>query len=53
MLNGWGGYLLTEADHANAFFSHDEYVDFFAGSGRRNLAEVRGGVEPGQSRAGG
>lgn len=30
MLNGWGGYVLTEANYVNAFFSHDEYVDFFA-----------------------
>jgi hypothetical protein len=30
MMNGWGGYVLTEADHVNAFFSHDEYVDFYA-----------------------
>lgn len=30
MLSGWGGYVLTEADCANAFFSHDEYIDFFA-----------------------
>jgi hypothetical protein len=30
MLNGWGGYLLTEANYVNAFFSHDEYIDFFA-----------------------
>ena len=30
MLNGWGGYILTEADYVNAFFSHDEYIDFFA-----------------------
>lgn len=30
MLNGWGGYVLTEADYVNAFFSHDEYIDFFA-----------------------
>ncbi len=30
MLNGWGGYLLTDADYLNAFFSHDEYVDFYA-----------------------
>ena len=30
MLNGWGGYLLTDADYVNAFFSHDEYIDFFA-----------------------
>ncbi len=31
MLNGWGGYILTQADYVNAFFSHDEYIDFFAG----------------------
>jgi hypothetical protein len=30
LLNGWGGYILTQADHVNAFFSHDEYIDFFA-----------------------
>jgi hypothetical protein len=30
MLNGRGGYVLTEADYVNAFFSHDEYIDFFA-----------------------
>jgi hypothetical protein len=28
--NGWGGYLLTGADYVNLFFSHDEYIDFFA-----------------------
>lgn len=30
MLNGWGGYMLTQAGYVNAFFSHDEYIDFFA-----------------------
>jgi hypothetical protein len=30
MLNGWGGYLLTQAGYVNAFFSHDEYIEFFA-----------------------
>jgi hypothetical protein len=30
MLNGWGGYILAEADYMNAFFSHDEYVDFYS-----------------------
>jgi len=30
MLNGWGGYVLTQANYVNAFFSHDEYIDFFA-----------------------
>jgi hypothetical protein len=29
MHNGWGGYVLTHADYANAFFSHDEFIDFF------------------------
>ncbi|MGE3242813.1 MAG: hypothetical protein AB7I57_17200 [Pirellulales bacterium] len=29
-LFGWGGYLLTEADQLNAFFSHHEYIDLFA-----------------------
>lgn len=40
MLNGWGGYILTSADYVNAFFSHDEYVDFFANLDA-NLSEVR------------
>jgi hypothetical protein len=30
MLNEWGGYVLTQADYVNGFFSHDEYIDFFA-----------------------
>ena len=30
MLNGWGGYLLAQANYVNVFFSHDEYFDFFA-----------------------
>jgi hypothetical protein len=40
MLNGWGGYILTQADYVNAFFSHDEYIDFFAKPGG-SLQEVR------------
>jgi hypothetical protein len=40
MLNGWGGYVLTGANHVNAFFSHDEYLRFFAAE-ESNLAEVR------------
>ena len=40
MLNGWGGYILTHADYVNAFFSHDEYIDFFAKLDS-NLLEVR------------
>jgi len=40
MLNGWGGYVLTEANYVNAFFSHDEYIDFFS-SKSANLAGIR------------
>jgi len=40
ILNGWGGYILTEADYVNAFFSHDEYIDFFSKE-PENLAVVR------------
>lgn len=32
MLNGWGGYLLSQASEVDVFFSHDEYMDFFVGS---------------------
>jgi hypothetical protein len=40
MLNGWGGYILAQADYVNAFFSHDEYIDFLAKLDD-NLVEVR------------
>jgi hypothetical protein len=40
MLNGWGGYILTQADYVNAFFSHDEYVNFFA-ERDESLTDVR------------
>jgi hypothetical protein len=40
MLSGWGGYVLTEANHVNVFFSHDEYIDFFTQTSE-NLSEVR------------
>jgi len=40
MLNGWGGYVLTHANYVNAFFSHDEYIDFFAALDE-NLAGIR------------
>ena len=40
VLNGWGGYILTQANYVNAFFSHDEYIGFFAMLDE-NLAEVR------------
>jgi hypothetical protein len=39
MLNGWGGYILTQANYVNAFFSHDEYIDFFAQTDG-NLADI-------------
>jgi len=40
MLNGWGGYVLTHANYVNAFFSHDECVDFTA-SHEQNLDELK------------
>lgn len=45
MLNGWGGYLLTQADYVNMFFSHDEYMDFFADRDE-NLSDVRTTLAP-------
>jgi hypothetical protein len=30
MLNGWGGYILPEAAYVNAFFSHDEFIEFYS-----------------------
>jgi hypothetical protein len=30
MLNGWGGYILSAANRVNAFFSHDEFIDFYS-----------------------
>ncbi len=40
MLNGWGGYLLTQANYVNAFFSHDGFIDFFTESDH-NLTAIR------------
>ena len=40
MLNGWGGYVLPQADYVNAFFSHDEYITFYAGA-EESLSGVR------------
>lgn len=40
MFNGWGGYVLAEANYVNAFFSHNEYIDFFAEHDEL-LADVR------------
>jgi len=45
MLNGWGGYLLTEADYANMFFSHDEYIDFYDKL-HNHVAEIRANLSP-------
>jgi hypothetical protein len=39
ILNGWGGHVLTHANYVNAFFSHDEYIDFHADS-EANLTDV-------------
>lgn len=46
LLNGWGGYLLTHANYVNAFFSHDEYIDFFARE-ESSLAELRSALGTG------
>jgi hypothetical protein len=47
-LNGWGGYVLTEMDYVNAFFSHDEFIDFFAQNSPNlpDLAKVFGTRQP-------
>jgi hypothetical protein len=50
ILNGWGGYILAEANYVNAFFSHDEYIDFFA-EHSQNLADVRRVLGTGQEAA--
>jgi hypothetical protein len=42
LLNGWGGYLLTEANYVNVFFSHDEYLDFYGKD--YDLSEIRKGL---------
>jgi hypothetical protein len=47
MLNGWGGYVLTEANYVNAFFSHDEFIDFFA-EHAANLVDIRRVLGKGQ-----
>jgi hypothetical protein len=46
MLNGLGGYLFTHIDRVNAFFSHDEYIDFFAKE-PANLADIRAALGTG------
>jgi hypothetical protein len=40
MLNGWGGYLLTEANDVNAFFGHEEFIQCFS-THQSNLDQVR------------
>lgn len=45
MINGWGGYILTDMNYVNAFFSHDEFIDFFAEQ-PENLASVREAMAP-------
>jgi hypothetical protein len=43
MLNGWSGYVLTHANYANVFFSHDEYLDFYSDN-QDMLDEIRKGL---------
>jgi hypothetical protein len=45
ILNGWGGYLLTDSDYVSAFFSHDEYVNFYSLE-NANLEPVRKWFRP-------
>lgn len=40
MLNGWDGYVLTQANYVNAFFSHDEFMDFYTAD-PGSLSELR------------
>ena len=42
MFNGWGGYILTEANYVNAFFSHDESIEFFAEDGANLVRKALG-----------
>jgi hypothetical protein len=53
MLNGWGGYLLTHANSMNLFFSHDEYMDFFAKAEVGGLTEVRAALVGNEHKASG
>jgi len=46
------GYILTIADYVNAFFCHDEYVDFF-GDKNANLTDIRKALGPSQPTADG
>jgi hypothetical protein len=44
LLNGWGGYILPHSNVVNAFFSHDEYMEFFAES-ERHLVDIKAHFE--------
>jgi hypothetical protein len=44
MLFGWGGYLLSEANYVNAYFSHDEFIDFYSHD-KALIDELRNGLE--------
>ena len=48
LLNGWGGYVLPQADHLDALFSHDEFITFYAKSAESlsEILEVFGGSHP-------
>jgi len=47
MLNGWGGYVLTDANYPNAFFTRDEVIDFYDAK-NANLADARTAPLPSQ-----
>jgi hypothetical protein len=46
------GYILAEANYVNAFFSHDEYIDFF-GDKNTNLTNIRKALGPSRPTADG
>lgn len=50
ILNGWDGYVLTHADYVNVFFSHDEYIEFFANNDS-NLVEIRDALQTAAKRS--
>jgi hypothetical protein len=38
LLNGWGGWMLTEHNYLTAWFSHDEYLDLYHSDGAEAAA---------------
>jgi hypothetical protein len=49
--HAWEGYLITELDYVSVFFSHDEYIEFYAELDS-NLSDVREVFRPRKPTAG-